>query len=142
LEGWKTGNVLTALKAGLCYFAVVFSIGFALGALRELVVRPVLGNDLARLAELPVMVVLAWLICRWLVLRMQVPADVFSRVAMGAVMFALAMIAEVMVGQFVMKLALPDQMRMLTSATGMAGLLAQLATAAFPYLQAKREQYS
>ncbi len=134
--------MLTAFKAGICYFALVFSAGFALGTLRELGVRPLLGNDLARLAELPIMVLVAWLICRWLVLRLEVPTDVFTRVAMGAIMFALAMIAEAMVGKFVMNLTVSDQMRMLGGTTGIIGLMAQLATATFPYLQAKQERSS
>jgi hypothetical protein len=132
----------TALKAGLFYFAIMFSAGFALGIVRELLVRPVIGNDLARLAELPVMLVLAWLICGWLTLRLDVAADVKGRIAMGAVMFALAMIAEAMVGLFIMGMTFPDQIHLMTSAVGMSGLLAQLATAAFPYIRMKQEQRS
>jgi hypothetical protein len=130
--------MLTAIKAGLCYFAIMFSAGFALGTVRELLVRPVIGNDLARLAELPVMLVLAWLVCGWLVLRLDVAADVVSRIVMGALMFTLAMIAEAMVGKFIMGLAYPDQVRLFASAVGMSGLLAQLATAVFPYMHMKQ----
>ncbi len=49
--GWRR-----TILAGLIYFALVFALGFALGAARVLVMVPALGERLAVLLELPVMV--------------------------------------------------------------------------------------
>ena len=41
------------IRSGAVYFAIVFLVGFALGALRTLVMAPRLGDTLAVLLERP-----------------------------------------------------------------------------------------
>lgn len=53
---------MRALKAGAIYFVAVFTLGFCLGVLRTLVLVPRLGETLAVLAELPVILAASWLI--------------------------------------------------------------------------------
>ena len=86
--------MLTAFKAGLCYFALTFGAGFLLGPLRILVLMPRVGARVAELAELPVMIVVTWLAARWTVRRFRVPSSARLRLVMGALAFALLLAAE------------------------------------------------
>lgn len=76
------------LKAGATYFAIVFGVGFVLGPIRVLVLVPRLGERLAELLELPVMLVVIVFAARWLVRRFDLGA-VGARFGSGA--FALAL---------------------------------------------------
>lgn len=84
----------TALKAGLCYFALTFGAGFLLGPLRIFLMVPRVGARAAELAELPVMIIVTWLAARWTIRRFRVPLSTGSRLVMGAVAFALLLAAE------------------------------------------------
>jgi hypothetical protein len=86
--------VVTAIKAGLCYFALTFGAGFLLGPLRMLVLVPRIGARAAELAELPVMIVVTWLAARWTIRRFHVPSSTRLRLVMGALAFALLLAAE------------------------------------------------
>ena len=86
--------MLTAFKAGLCYFALTFGAGFLLGPLRIFLMVPRLGARAAELAELPVMIIVTWLAARWTIRRFRVPLSTGSRLVMGAVAFALLLAAE------------------------------------------------
>lgn len=79
------------LKAGAAYFALVFMLAFMLGAFRVTVLVPRVGEWLAVMLELPVMLTAAWYVCRWVVRRFGVPVAAGPRLAMGAVAFALLM---------------------------------------------------
>ena len=61
------------LKAGALYFAVVFAVGFALGAIRTLWLVRRVGTRTAELMEMPLMLVVTILAARWTVLRLSVP---------------------------------------------------------------------
>lgn len=87
--------MLSVVKAAFAYAVPVFALGFVLGALCVMLVAPVTGPLLAVGVELPVILTLSWVIAgrvltRWGLLR---PA----RVVMGALAFALLMLAELLV---------------------------------------------
>ena len=86
--------MLTAFKAGLCYFALTFGAGFLLGPLRILVLEPRVGARAAELAELPVMMIVTWLAARWTIRRFHVPFSRGRRLLMGVLAFALLLAAE------------------------------------------------
>ena len=81
-------------NAGLAYFGVVFAAGFGLGVLRVFFVTPRLGETVAVLFELPVILALSWLACRWLITRLDVSPRVAARLTMGGLAFAILMAAE------------------------------------------------
>jgi hypothetical protein len=87
---------MRALKAGLVYFTLVFAAGFALGTVRVLFLVPAVGETVAVLTELPVMLTIAcrltisWIACRFVVARLRVPAVLSDRIVMGVFAFALA----------------------------------------------------
>ncbi|WP_349369667.1 hypothetical protein [Salinarimonas sp.] len=83
-----------ALLAGLAYFAIVFAAGFALGVFRAFLLTPALGHLGAVIVELPVIIAISAIAARWLVRRLAVPPALGARAAMGALAFALLMVAE------------------------------------------------
>lgn len=91
---------MNLMRAAVAYFAPVFAGGFLLGALRVTFTAPRWGPFAATLLELPPMLLLSWLVCRWAVRRFAVPARPASRLAMGGIAFALLMAAELGLGVF------------------------------------------
>ena len=61
-----TAAAAGAIRAGLAYFVVVFAAGFALGTFGVFLLIPHLGETVAVLAELPVVLTISWFVCRWL----------------------------------------------------------------------------
>jgi hypothetical protein len=125
------------VKAGSAYFALVFGIGFILGAIRVLVVAPRLGELVATLIELPIILTAAWIICERVSARFLVPDRWRPRLAMGGVAFALLMLAElglsVLLGNSIGEHL--DAYRSLHGALGLAG---QMIFAMFPLVQVNR----
>lgn len=81
-----------AARAGIIYVAIVFAIGFALGTLRTLVVAPRVGDVVAVIIELPLMIGAYWLVCRRLVRG--VSPRLSARALMGGLAFVLLMAIE------------------------------------------------
>ena len=126
----------SAIKAGIAYFALVFAIGFALGAIRVLFVAPQLGAAGAVAIELPVMLALSFVACRRLVRRFAVPPAVNARLLMGAIAFALLMAGELGVSVFAFGRSAAQHFATCGALEAQLGLAAQLLFAAFPVLQA------
>jgi hypothetical protein len=82
------------LKAGLIYFALVFGAGFVLGPIRLLWLVPRVGERVAELLELPVMLVVIVLAARWVVRRLALPSTAPRRLGMGGLALALMLAAE------------------------------------------------
>lgn len=123
------------LFAGFLYFTVVFAAGFVLGALRMLVLAPTLGASAAIVVEVPFILLISWLVCRAIVDRMEVPASVSHRVAMGAVAFAILMIAELALSMVLLGRSFSQHLLAYAAAANMLGLGAQIAFALFPTVQ-------
>lgn len=126
---------MTALKAGISYFAVVFASGFVLGAFRVLVLAPSVGETGALAIELPVMLALSWIVCLWLVRAQEVPESTAARVVMGASAFVLLMAAEAALAVIVFGRSLMQHLAGFRVANAQIGLVAQAAFAAFPLIQ-------
>jgi ABC-type uncharacterized transport system permease subunit len=120
------------IRAGAAYFAIVFAVGFALGTVRTLFIAPRLGEQLAVVIELPLMLGASWLACGWAVRRWQVAAAARPRLTMGAVAFALLMIAEVTLSLTAFDLSLADYLRNLLTPHGLTGLAGQVIFALMP----------
>jgi hypothetical protein len=138
VSGPPARNAAAALVAGVAYFALVFAVGFVLGTVRTLFLAPRIGPLAAVLVELPLMLVAAWLICRWLVRRLDVREAWSERLLMGAVAFVLLLAAEFALSvalfggtaaRFVTALGTPE---------GAAGVAGQVVFAAMPLLARRR----
>lgn len=123
--------------AGAIYFLVLFLLGFVLGAIRLLVIAPRFGDVVAVLLELPLMLAASWLVCLYLVRRMDVAADLKSRLLMGLTGFALLVLAEITLGLFGFGRSLETQLADLAEPAGLIGLAGQIGFGAIPLLQAR-----
>ncbi len=68
----------TTIRMAAVYFAMVFGIGFVLGTLRVVLLVPKLGARAAELLEIPVMLVMVFLIGRWIGHRCQSRSQALS----------------------------------------------------------------
>jgi type IV secretory pathway TrbD component len=82
------------LKAGVLYFAIVFSAGFILGTIRILWIVPRLGARAAELLESPFMVVISFAAARTIIRRMAFSFVIPQRLTMGAIAVTLMLVAE------------------------------------------------
>jgi len=135
-------SVPCAPVAGLAYFALVFAAGFALGTLRVLVLIPQIGEISAVLLELPLLLALAWVACRWLVRRLDVPAALSARSLMGGLAFAMLMIAELGVSILGFGRTFSSHLERFRQLPELLGLAAQMVFAALPIIQSRCSQSS
>lgn len=82
------------LKAGLCYFALVFGAGFVLGTIRVLLIVPRFGMRTAELMETPLMFGATLLAARWVVRRFSLPPRPATRLGVGFVALGLLLLLE------------------------------------------------
>ena len=85
---------MQVVKAGALYFALVFAVGFVLGAIRTLWVVPRVGARTAELMEMPIMLAITIVAARWTALRFSVPMMWSARLEMGCTALVLMLIAE------------------------------------------------
>jgi hypothetical protein len=111
--------------AGLAYFAVVFVAGFALGVARVMFIVPTLGPTVAVLIELPVILVLSWIACRRIMLRLDISATTTGRLMMVGLAFALLMSAEFAIASFAFGRSLADHLEHYQEIHALLGLAAQ-----------------
>jgi hypothetical protein len=124
-----------ALRAGIVCLAVVFAAGFALGALRVTLLVPRLGELGAMALEPPLMLLVSWLACGWLLGAFGVPRHVSTRVPMGGLGFVLPMTAELGLGTVVFGRSLAEQFASLYALPAAPGFAAQLAFGLFRLLR-------
>lgn len=117
------------------YFGLVFAIGFALGTLRVLWVIPWLGEGPAVALELPVMLAASWLACGWTVRRFAPDPALGSRLALGAIAFAMLMAAEGFLSVAAFGRTLAEHLAGYRQPLALWGLSAQIAFAVFPALR-------
>jgi hypothetical protein len=85
-----TCNSMRTINAGFFYFALVFGGGFLLGAVRVPLLVPRLGERVAELMEMPVMLVVIILSARFIIKRFAMPAT--ATVCLGTGLFALILL--------------------------------------------------
>lgn len=86
--------MVSIAAAGALYFLLVFAAGFLFGVLRTLFVVPRVGARWAELLESPLMLAISVWAAWWMSTRLQVPATVTARLAMGLVALVLMLMAE------------------------------------------------
>lgn len=82
------------LKAGALYFALVFGAGFVLGTIRVLWIVPQFGTRLSELMEAPFMFIVTIASARWVVRRLAVPPETYSRLGTGMIALGLLLTLE------------------------------------------------
>ena len=127
--------ILRGALVGLVYFGVVFAIAFALGTLRVLVLIPRLGETAAVLIELPILLTVSWLVCRWAIARFDVPSAFSVRLVMGVLAFTMLMLVELTGSVIGFGRTLSEHMEQYRTLPGVFGLTGQIAFGTFPLLQ-------
>ncbi|MDJ0978203.1 MAG: hypothetical protein QNI87_06685 [Erythrobacter sp.] len=118
------------IAAGLAYWSLIFALGFALGTVRVMWGAAALGEGTFILIELPIMLGASWLAARWLTRRFRV-ASTGAALAMGALAFALLMLAEIALTA-AMGASPAVWLASLTRPPHLYGFLGQLAFGAMP----------
>ncbi len=95
---------MRTIKAGIAYFGLVFGAGFILGAIRVPFLVPHLGERIAELVEMPVMLIVILVSARFVTQRFALPNAVSVRLGTGLLALGLLLTAEVLLA-----VALQDQ---------------------------------
>jgi len=82
------------MKAAVVYFVIVFGAGSVLGVIRTLVVVPRLGERMAELIELPVMLMVIILAAKFIIDRFHLPPSLRYRLGAGVLAFAFGLVFE------------------------------------------------
>lgn len=125
----------SALKGGCVYFLLVFAAGFVLGTARALFLAPILGEMLAVLIELPVILLASWLICRTLIEWFSIPATLIARGLMGATALILLLAAELLMSVYLFDRTIAEHLAIYQTTDGLTGLAGQIVFALFPGIQ-------
>ena len=133
------GNLKRTLIAGTAYFLALFTLGFLLGTIRVVFVAPHIGQLAGTLAEAPVMLTAAYLICRWALRRWKVPRTSAIRWAMTLYFLALLFAFETIIGLTFFGRPLSEQWAALETLAGALGLSAQVIAALLPLFVGKGE---
>jgi dolichyl-phosphate-mannose--protein O-mannosyl transferase len=83
-------------KAALVYFALVFGLGFLLGAIRVPFIVPRLGTRKAELLEMPFMLVGIILAARFVLKQFVLPNTILAYLSVGILALSLVLIAELL----------------------------------------------
>ena len=129
---------MRTLKAGVLYFALVFSAGFVLGVPRVLWLVPRLGTRTAELIESPIMLVVIFLAAGWVVRRLSLPPTVAARLGPGLVALGLLLAAEFTVVLKIERLTLAQYIAGRDPVSGTVYVLMLMVFAVMPLLVAKR----
>jgi hypothetical protein len=124
--------MLSSVRAGVSYFALVFAAGFILGTIRVLFLLPRVGEFPAVAIELPFMLAISLAACLYSLRKFRVANAFHARLLMGAIAFALLISMELALGKVGFGRALGDQLTEWTSPAGALGLAGQAAFALFP----------
>lgn len=127
---------LIAAAAG--YVAVTFVAGFALGVLREFVVRPAVGEIAALLIEAPMMLAISFLAARWMIAQFMPGSGARAHLAMGLIALALLIGLEFVVGMALPSPVLEKWLARLQTPAGLISLALYAAFAVMPSLAARR----
>jgi ABC-type uncharacterized transport system permease subunit len=128
---------MQVLKAGAVYFALLFAVGFVLGAIRTLWVVPRVGARRAELMEMPVMLAVTILAARWTVLRLSVPPMPSVRLGTGCIALVLMLVAEFGFVLWIRGLSIRDYLATRDPVSGAAYYLL-IMYAVMPFLVARK----
>jgi hypothetical protein len=133
--------MMVVLRFAALYMAIVFAFGFGLGAVRTLFVTPVTGELVAVLIELPVILVLSWIVAARIFPGLGLTPS--QGIEIGLTAFMLLQMAEsLLFGAFGPYRYLDNVLYYLgdLSPARLAGLTGQILFAAIPFIQIVRSR--
>jgi hypothetical protein len=121
-----------AVRLGVIYFAIVFTVAFALGVLRVLFISPAIGSFAAVLLEVPLVLGVSWVVAKRLLGHYRL--DATECVFMGGFAFGLLMAAECILAVAVFDQSAKEWAMALVTPVGLIGLSGQFAFGLMPLL--------
>ncbi len=121
-------------SAAIAYWAVVFALGFVLGTIRVLWLAPRVGLMPATALELPIILAASWFAAGWLVRRFTI-AQQGEALAVGALAFAILMLAECALALTLMAQSPAQWLAGLAAPHALLGLVGQGIFALMPWLR-------
>jgi len=115
---------------GLLYFIIIFTLAFATGVVRTLLVAPLLGSVAAICLEVPVILAASWFVASKLVRGRSF--SLAQRAAIGALAFALTMVSEAALSHLLRGQNIWQWAAAVATPLGLFGLAAQLGFASMP----------
>ena len=125
---------MRALKAGVIYFLLVFTVGWALGPIRELWAVPHFGRMAAMLSEAVIMLVAMTVAARWVIRRFEVPQTLSDTLSIGLIAIGLLLPAEIAGVVWVRGLLLREYLASFVTPPRVISLLTFLVFGAMPTL--------
>jgi hypothetical protein len=122
------------LRAAAEYFAIVFAAGVVLGTFRTLLVAPRIGELLATLIELPVILAIAWYACLWIMRRCRQIKTVQSALLVGGTALLFLLTAEALLSSVLSEMSLSQHFALYRQLPVQIGLLGQICFAFFPLI--------
>jgi hypothetical protein len=126
------------LKAGAIYFAVVFGAGFVLGPMRILVLVPRVGERMAELIEIPIMLAVIAVTARWVTRRFGATHTRVDLLALGCVALALLLACEFTVVLWLRGMTIPEYVASRDPVAGVVYAVTLAVYAVMPLLLAPR----
>lgn len=126
------------LKAGAIYFAVVFGAGFILGPIRILVLVPRVGERVAELIEIPIMLAVIVVAARWVTRRFGATHTRVDLLALGCVALGLLLACEFTVVLWLRGMTIPEYVASRDPVAGVVYAVTLAAYAVMPLLLAPR----
>jgi hypothetical protein len=123
--------------AAFSYWLLALALGFALGAVRELALKPLVGASVATLIELPLILSLLWLGCGWIVRRFRVNA-LAPRAVMGGLWFCAFLATEYALGAGLRGWSFAETSAHFVTPQGALGLGGFVCAALFPVWAPRR----
>lgn len=120
------------IRAAVVYWAVVFAAGLVLGTVRVLWGAAALGEGLFQAIEIALLLALGWIVARWLVRRRWIAGE-GAALRVGALAFALLLVAEAALGLTLFGETLPHWLASLTHPPRLWGLISQILFALTPW---------
>jgi hypothetical protein len=127
------------LKLGSLYFLAVFALGFLLGTVRVLWLIPRVGDTLAVILEVPVMLAFSWVVIGKLLARTQAALSLSERALVGVSAFVLLMSFEFALSVFVFAKTPAQYLSELLTTHGLIGLVGQVVFGVLPVFRPKGE---
>lgn len=129
---------MQALVPGILYFLLVFGAGFVLGTVRVLLIVPQVGDRIAELLEMPLMLIVTVLAARWITQRFPEPRHHTARLAIGGIALGLMLAGELAVGIGLRGMTAAEVMLNRDPVSGTAYYASLLLFATMPWLVSRR----
>lgn len=123
------------MRAAILYFLITFAIAFILGAVRTMLIAPRIGGLAAVMLEVPVMILVSWLVAGRVIAHCAVPARMGPRLAMELGAFVLLMAVEITLGVYGFGRPVAQIVQDMLTPAGLIGLGGQIVFAFVPVLR-------